>query len=79
MKIIDKFKDLFDVIKYRKKANAAINMYHSVNEKYIDVLETNSAQSKKMLEDYKEKLKMKEEIKELKRKIKEDMIPKKNI
>lgn len=42
MKIINKIKDLFNAIKYRKKMNTAINNYETLQDKYTRLLEENN-------------------------------------
>ena len=83
-KIGNKIKDRYDVIKYKRIANTAINDKNTIQDKYTKVLETNTEALQKGLDDYKEKQqliekinKLKDEIKELRRVIAEDMTPKK--
>lgn len=73
----NKIKDFFDVIKYKKQRNKAINNYNARNEEYIELLETIPMLVKK-LENYENQIKeQKKDIKELKRVIEEEMTPKK--
>ena len=77
MKLFNKIQDLFDVRKYRKKANTALNMYHSRNSEYILALETTQTLVLQNLELQKQLEKIKQERKELK-KIIEEATSKKN-
>ena len=76
-KITNKIKDLFDVIKYKRQRNTALNKYYARNEDYIELLETVPQLTKEILELQKQVKKLKEEKKELKRIIEEEMQPKK--
>lgn len=72
-----KVKDFFDVKKYKKQKNTFENKYLARNEQYIELLETIPMLVKK-LESYEAQIKeQKKDIKEYKRIIEEDMIPKK--
>lgn len=75
--MINKIKDFFNVIKYKKQRNSAINKYNARNEDYIELLETIPMLVKK-IENYEGQIReLKQERKELKRIIEEEMIPKK--
>ena len=75
--ILNKFKDFFDVKKYKRQRNTAINKYNARNEEYIEILETIPMLEKK-INNYEIQIKdYKKEIKELKRIIEEEMMPKK--
>jgi predicted nucleic acid-binding Zn-ribbon protein len=77
MKIRNKIKDLFDVIKYKRQKNTFENKYNSRNAEYIKVLEDYHELSIKCT-NYENQIKdFKKDIKELKRTIEEDMTPKK--
>ena len=77
MKIKNKIKDLFDVMKYKRQKNTFENKYNSRNAEYIKVLEDYHELSIKCT-NYENQIKdFKKEIKELKRTIEEDMTPKK--
>lgn len=75
--MINKIKDLFNVIKYKRQRNTAINKYNARNEEYIESLETLSLIVKQNLDYQNQIKKLKEERKELKRIIEEEMQPKK--
>lgn len=64
-------RDLFDVIKYKKQRNTALNMYHSRNDEYILALETTQTLVIQNLELQKQLEKLKSERKELKKIIEE--------
>lgn len=66
-KIGDKIKDFFDVIKYKKKANSALNSYHTRNNEYIISLETIQTLTIEILNYQKQITKLKEENKKLKK------------
>lgn len=75
--ILSKFKDFFDVRKYKRQRNTWENKYNSRNEEYVELLETIPMLVRK-LESYENQIKeQKKDIKEYKRIIEEDMIPKK--
>ena len=76
--MINKIKDFFDVIKYKRRANTALNKYEARNSDYIDALETVQTLTKEILNYQKQIAKLKQEKKDLKRVMEEDMIPKKN-
>lgn len=77
MKIKNKVKDLFDVMKYKRQKNTFENKYNSRNADYIKVLEDYHELSIKCT-NYENQIKdLKKETKELKRTIEEDMTPKK--
>ena len=76
-KLFRKIRDLFDVAKYKRQRNTFENKYNSLNEKYIKVLEFITNLEVKV-DSYENQIKkLKEERKELKRIIEEEMIPKK--
>lgn len=77
MKLKNVFKDFIDVKKYRIKANTIENKYNARNKEYILALETTQALVIQNVELQKQLEKLKEERKELKRIINEDMTPKK--
>lgn len=74
MKIVDKAKDFFNVIKYKRQRNTALNMYHSRNDDYIKALETTQTLVLQNLELQKQLEKIKNERKELKRIIEEQPV-----
>ena len=76
-KFIWKIKDFFDVIKYKRKANSAINKYNARNEEYIDSLKTVQRLTDEKNELQNQIISLKEDKKELKRIIAEEMTPKK--
>ena len=76
-KIKKYFKDFFDVIKYKRRSNAFENKYNSRNEEHVILLEDYHELSVRDMEKDKQIIKLKAEIKELKRIINEDMEPKK--
>lgn len=72
-----KIKDLFNAAKYKRQRNTWENNYNTLNRKYVDLLELIPELIKKQT-NYENQIKeQKKEIKELKRIIEEDMIPKK--
>lgn len=76
-KMKNKIKDFFDVVKYKRQRNTFENKYNSRNADYIKVLEDYHESSLKCT-NYENQIKdQKKEIKELKRIIEEDMVPKK--
>lgn len=76
-KLKNKIKDFFDVVKYKKQRNSFENKYNSRNADYIKVLEDYHELSIRCT-NYENQIKeQKKEIKEYKRTIEEDMIPKK--
>lgn len=81
MKIIksikNKIKDLFNVAKYRRKANTLENKYIATTEKYVDLLESDRSMLNENVQLKEQIREQKKEIKELKRIIEEDMQPKK--
>ena len=74
--MINKIKDFFDVIKYKRRANTALNRYEARNSDYIDALETVQTLTKQILSNQAEIMKLKNERKELKRLL-EEKTPKK--
>lgn len=76
-KIFKKIKDFFNVVKYKRQRNTFENKYNARNDDYVTILEDyhelslKEADLRNQIKDYKK------EIKELKRIINEDMIPKK--
>ncbi len=74
--MINKIKDFFDVIKYKRRANTALNRYEARNSDYIDALETVQTLTKQILSNQAEIMKLKSERKELKRLL-EEKTPKK--
>lgn len=76
-KIKDKTKDFFNVIKYKRQRNTALNNLNSRNDDYITALETIQTLTIEILNYQKQINKLKEDKKELKRVITEDMTPKK--
>ena len=76
-KKIKKIKDFFNVTKYKRQRNTFENKYNARNDDYVTILEDyhelslKEAELRNQIKDYKK------EIKELKRIINEDMIPKK--
>lgn len=70
-KIGNKIRDFFDVQKYRKKANSAINKYHARNDDYVSALETVQILVLQNVEFQKQIEKLKQERKELKKVIEE--------
>lgn len=76
-KVFKKIKDFFNVIKYKRQRNTFENKYNARNDDYVKILEDyhelslKEAELRNQIKDYKK------EIKELKRIINEDMIPKK--
>ena len=83
-KIGNKIKDRFDVIKYRRIANRRKNERDTANERIVELQDLNMKALTKLLNDSEDKRKLqekidklKDEIKELRRVISEDMIPKK--
>lgn len=77
MKLKNVFKDFIDVKKYRIKANTIENKYNARNKEYILALETTQTLVMQNLELQKQLDKIRQERKELKRIINEDMTPKK--
>lgn len=76
-KLFKKIKDLFDVRKYKRQRNTLENKYNALNEKYVQTLELIPTLVVK-IENYENQIKsQKKDIKEFKRIIEEDMIPKK--
>ena len=73
----NKIRDLFDVIKYKRQRNTALNKYYARNDDYITSLETIQTLVLQNVEFQKQIEKLKAEKKELKKTIEEDMIPKK--
>ena len=71
------FKDFIDVKKYRIKASTIENKLNARNKDYILALETTQTLVIQNVELQKQVEKLKEERKELKRIINEDMTPKK--
>ena len=71
MKIGDKIKDFFDVRKYKKQRNTALNMYESRNSDYIVALETVQTLVNQNVEYQKQIEKLKQEKKELKKIVEE--------
>ena len=76
-KIKNKILDFFDVIKYKRQRNTAMNKYNARNDDYISSLETIQILVIQNMEYQKQIEKLKSERKELKRIIEEDMTPKK--
>lgn len=76
-KISKKINDFFDVIKYKRKANTAINMYHARNEEYIEALKTMPILVNQILDLQNQVKKLKDERKELKAEIEERLKRKK--
>ena len=83
-KIGNKIKDRFDVIKYKRIANRRKNERDTANERIVELQDLNMKALTKLLNDAEDKKKLqekidklKEEIKELRRVIAEDMTPKK--
>ena len=75
-KLCKKIKDLFDAAKYKRQRNTIENSYNTLNRKYVEVLELLPELIKKET-NYENQIKeQKKEIKELKRIIEEDMVPK---
>lgn len=62
--MLSKFKDLFNVAKYKRQRNTFENKYLARNEQYIDLLEADRS----MLN---ENVQLKEQIRELKKEIKD--------
>ena len=75
--VTNTIKDFFNVIKYKRQRNTAINKYNSRNEEHVILLEDYHELSVRDMEKDKQIIKLKAEIKELKRIINEDMEPKK--
>lgn len=75
--MINKIKDFFDVIKYKRRANTALTMYESRNSDYIEALETIQILTKEILNYQKEITRFKNERKELKRLLEEKTSKKK--
>lgn len=76
-KLKNKIKDFFDVVKYKRQKNTFENKYNSRNADYIKVLEDYHEKDLKCT-NYENQIKeLKQERKELKRIIEEDMVPKK--
>lgn len=75
--MINKIKDFFDVIKYKRRANTALTMYESRNSDYIEALETVQTLTKQILNNRAEIIKLKNERKELKRLLEEKTSKKK--
>ena len=75
--MINKIKDFFDVIKYKRRANTALNRYEARNSDYIDALETVQTLTKQILSNQAEIMKLKNERKELKRLLEEKTTKKK--
>jgi len=71
MKIGDRIKDFFDVIKYKRQRNTALNKYEARNEDYIKSLETVQILVLQNVEFQKQIEKLKEEKKELKKLVEE--------
>lgn len=67
----NKIKDFFDVIKYKKQRNTALNRYEARNSDYITALETIQTLTKEILNYQKEITRFKNERKELKRLLEE--------
>ncbi len=76
-KINSKVKDFFDVRKYKKQRNTYENKYNARNEQYIELLESDRSMLNKNIQLEAQIRDLKKEIKELKRTIEEDMVPKK--
>ena len=77
MKVIDKIRDLFNAAKYRRLLNTANNDLFVLRKDYILSLETIRTMATQGIEKDKQIEKLKEERKELKRIINEEMTPKK--
>lgn len=76
-KLFKKIKDFFNVIKYKRQRNTYENKYHARNDDYVTLLEDYHKLSIKELEERNQIKDYKKDIKELKRVINEDMVPKK--
>jgi len=75
-KIGNKIKDFFAVRKYKRQRNTFENKYNARNDEYVTVLEDYHKLSIKETELRNRLKDCKKEIKELKRIINEDMVPK---
>jgi len=72
-----KINDFFDVMKYKRQRNTAVNQFNATNAEYVETLKVIPTLVVK-IENYENQIKdYKKEIKELKRVIEEDMTPKK--
>lgn len=76
-KIFKKIKDFFNVVKYKRQRNTFENKYNARNDDYVKILEDYHELSLKETELRNQVKDYKKEIKELKRIINEDMVPKK--
>ena len=76
-KLKEKINDYFDVRKYRKKANTKENEANTLRKDYISALETVQTLVLQNVEFQKQIEKLKQEKKELKRIMEEEMTPKK--
>ena len=75
-KIGNKIKDFYAVRKYKRQRNTFENKYNARNDEYVTVLEDYHKLSIKETELRNRLKDCKKEIKELKRIINEDMVPK---
>lgn len=73
----NKIKDFFDVIKYKKQRNTALNRYEARNSDYITALETIQTLTKEILNYQKEITRFKNERKELRKLLEEKTSKKK--